>query len=151
MLNEIRQRVRLAWNGEEWEATFDTGEIVRCVRRETLESFLRGVESNLRRKESHMLVLTRKQNETIKIGDNVTIMLVKISGGRARIGIDAAGLAIVRGELIDEKAKTQETQADPRVRDCEGSQGGRDPGGDRGGKVRPGGRPRPDGDGHRAA
>ena len=41
MLNEIRQRVRLAWNGEEWEATFDTGEIVRCVRRETLESFLR--------------------------------------------------------------------------------------------------------------
>lgn len=48
-----------------------------------------------------MLVLSRKTNEDIMIGDQVTIRLVKIGKGRARIGIDAPrGTKILRGELV---------------------------------------------------
>ncbi len=36
-----------------------------------------------------MLVLSRKVNESIRIGDNVTITVVAIRDGKIRIGIDA--------------------------------------------------------------
>ena len=36
-----------------------------------------------------MLVLSRKPNEQIKIGDDVTITLVAIRGDQVRLGIDA--------------------------------------------------------------
>lgn len=49
-----------------------------------------------------MLVLTRKENETIQIGDEITITLVRIGPGTVRIGIKAPPhLAVVRGELIE--------------------------------------------------
>lgn len=54
-----------------------------------------------------MLVLTRKRGETIRIGHEVMITVVLISGTRVRIGIDAPeGVQIARGELqesTDEK------------------------------------------------
>lgn len=36
-----------------------------------------------------MLVLLRKQDERIKIGDNIWITVVEIRPGRVRLGIDA--------------------------------------------------------------
>ena len=36
-----------------------------------------------------MLVLSRKIGETIEIGDNVVVTLVRLNGDRARIGIEA--------------------------------------------------------------
>jgi carbon storage regulator len=36
-----------------------------------------------------MLVLTRKEDEVIKIGDDITIHVKRISGNRVRIGIVA--------------------------------------------------------------
>ena len=47
-----------------------------------------------------MLVLTRKMQERIHIGDNITITLVRIQGNTVRIGIEAPGdVRVVRGEV----------------------------------------------------
>lgn len=47
-----------------------------------------------------MLVLSRKVGERILIGDNVTVTVVRVSGGGVRLGIDApADMAVVREEL----------------------------------------------------
>ena len=36
-----------------------------------------------------MLVLSRKENESIIINENITIIVTKIQGGRVRLGIEA--------------------------------------------------------------
>lgn len=47
-----------------------------------------------------MLVLSRRENETIRLGNDITITVVSISGGRVRIGISApTALRVLRGEL----------------------------------------------------
>ena len=47
-----------------------------------------------------MLVLTRKLQEQICIGDNVTISVLKIKGNTVRIGIDAPrDVRVLRGEI----------------------------------------------------
>jgi carbon storage regulator CsrA len=47
-----------------------------------------------------MLVLSRKQNDEILIGDGVCIKVVGVSGNRVRLGISApADVVIRRGEL----------------------------------------------------
>ncbi len=53
-----------------------------------------------------MLVLSRKTNESIQIGDNVTIEIRKIAGNRVTVAINAPrDVRILRGEL--EKAATE--------------------------------------------
>lgn len=48
-----------------------------------------------------MLVLTRKPQEKIQIGDNITITIIKTKGKAVRIGIEAPkDIAVLRGELI---------------------------------------------------
>ncbi len=47
-----------------------------------------------------MLVLSRKIGEQIHIGDNIKIVLLRITGGGVRIGIEAPkDLPIIRAEL----------------------------------------------------
>jgi carbon storage regulator CsrA len=47
-----------------------------------------------------MLVLTRKQNEKIQIGDNVFLTVLRIKGNTVRLGIEAPqDVRVVRGEL----------------------------------------------------
>jgi len=49
-----------------------------------------------------MLVLSRKVGERILVGDQVTITVVRITGGGVRIGIEAPpDLAVIREELKD--------------------------------------------------
>lgn len=48
-----------------------------------------------------MLVLTRKKEEEIRIGDEITIKVISIKGGGVRLGIDAPKeISIVRSELL---------------------------------------------------
>ena len=47
-----------------------------------------------------MLVLSRKLNQSIIVGDNIKIQVLKISGNTIRIGIEAPNdVKILRGEL----------------------------------------------------
>ncbi|UUO08719.1 carbon storage regulator [Blastopirellula sp. J2-11] len=49
-----------------------------------------------------MLILSRKIGETIHVGDNVTIVINRISGNRVTVGIEAPNqVRILRGEVID--------------------------------------------------
>lgn len=48
-----------------------------------------------------MLVLSRKENETIKIGDDIEIRILEVKGDTVRIGIEAPKTVdILRGELV---------------------------------------------------
>jgi carbon storage regulator len=47
-----------------------------------------------------MLILTRKENETIHIGENISIKIVEIRGKQVRLGIEApADILVLRGEM----------------------------------------------------
>jgi carbon storage regulator len=47
-----------------------------------------------------MLVLTRKYQEKIRIGDNITITVLRTKGKAVRLGIEApSNVPVIRGEL----------------------------------------------------
>ena len=48
-----------------------------------------------------MLVLSRKCNEEIQIGNGIKVVVVDIGGGKVRIGIEAPKeVVVLRGELV---------------------------------------------------
>ena len=47
-----------------------------------------------------MLILSRKQNETIRIGDDISLRIISVDGGTVKIGIDAPlSISVHRGEV----------------------------------------------------
>lgn len=47
-----------------------------------------------------MLVLSRKESQRIKLGDSIVITVVRVSGEKVRLGIDApADMLVLREEL----------------------------------------------------
>lgn len=57
-----------------------------------------------------MLVLSRKKEEQIQIGTDITITIIEVRNHRVRIGIDAPeDLIVIRTELL-ESLKFQNTQ-----------------------------------------
>ncbi len=56
-----------------------------------------------------MLVLSRKVGERILIGDNISVTVVRVTGGGVRIGIEApAEMPVIREEL---KRSVDQTEA----------------------------------------
>ena len=57
-----------------------------------------------------MLVLTRKAQEKIQIGDKITVTIVRIKGQAVRVGIDAPeNVRIMRGELAAAAAEFRDS------------------------------------------
>jgi carbon storage regulator CsrA len=51
-----------------------------------------------------MLVLSRKVGEKIRIGEDVTVVVVAVDGNRVRLAFDAPpNVRIMRNELIDKE------------------------------------------------
>jgi carbon storage regulator len=52
--------------------------------------------------ERTMLILTRKVNESLKVGDDVTVTVLGVKGSQIRIGISAPrNVAVHREEVFD--------------------------------------------------
>ncbi|MDO9267389.1 MAG: carbon storage regulator CsrA [Sulfurimonas sp.] len=50
-----------------------------------------------------MLVLSRKVDESIVIGDNITIKVISVEKGVVKLGVDAPkNVSIVRNELLED-------------------------------------------------
>ncbi len=47
-----------------------------------------------------MLVLSRKESERIRLGDNIVVTVVRVAGDKVRLGIEApADMVVLRDEL----------------------------------------------------
>jgi carbon storage regulator CsrA len=62
-----------------------------------------------------MLVLTRKSQEKIQIGENITITILRVKGQAVRVGVDAPReVRVLRSELpVSEDAAAIEDLAEP--------------------------------------
>ncbi len=59
-----------------------------------------------------MLVLTRKTNQSIMIGDEVEVSILSVSGDKVRIGIDAPrDVAVFRKEVYESMEGTESAAA----------------------------------------
>jgi carbon storage regulator len=59
-----------------------------------------------------MLVLSRKKDEKIVIGDNVSIMIVEIRGDKVRLGIEAPREISVHRREVYDAIKRKEADGD---------------------------------------
>lgn len=57
-----------------------------------------------------MLILQRKPGESLVIGENITVSVVSVDGGRARLAISAPPeISILRSELLDARRANQDS------------------------------------------
>jgi carbon storage regulator len=62
-----------------------------------------------RTKESSMLVLSRKKNESIIINDDITIVVVEIRGDKVRLGVEAPKeVPVHRNEVYEAIRRNQQ-------------------------------------------
>ena len=60
-----------------------------------------------------MLVLSRKESQRIRLGDSIVITIVKISGDKVRVGIEAPNnVLVLRDELEPRTEKEQQLPAE---------------------------------------
>jgi carbon storage regulator CsrA len=61
------------------------------------------------KKESMMLILTRKIGETLMVGDNVTVKVLSVKGNQIRLGVEAPRNISVHREEVYERIQAGET------------------------------------------
>jgi carbon storage regulator CsrA len=69
-----------------------------------------------------MLVLSRKNGESIKLGPDASVRVVEISGNRVQLGIEAPrAMRVLRGEMVvkTEVTVTEEVIDPPHAREAE--------------------------------
>ena len=58
-----------------------------------------------------MLILTRRKDEAIRLGEDIRIVLVQIKGGQVRLGIECPSTMRVLREELYEAVRQQNLQA----------------------------------------
>jgi len=62
-----------------------------------------------------MLVISRKENQRVKLGENIEIVIVEISKNQVKIGIEAPKeIKILRSELLEE-IKNENKKASKKI------------------------------------
>jgi len=65
-----------------------------------------------------MLVLSRKESEKIRLGDSIVVTIVRVSGDKVRLGIEAPpDVLVLRDELKPHAKPAAETEAKPETDD----------------------------------
>lgn len=60
-----------------------------------------------------MLVLSRRESERIKLGESIVVTVVRVSGDRVRLGIEApANVVVLREEIASDGNPASETIRD---------------------------------------
>jgi carbon storage regulator len=60
-----------------------------------------------------MLVLSRKESERIRLGDSIIVTIVRVSGDKVRIGVEApSNVLVLRDELKPHSPAESPTGAD---------------------------------------
>lgn len=68
-----------------------------------------------------MLVLTRKRNQSIMIGDNIELVIVDIKGDQVKIGVKAPrNIAVHRKEVFEEIQLENKKAANAKIKDLKG-------------------------------
>ena len=64
-----------------------------------------------------MLILTRRINESLVIGDDVTVTILGVKGNQVRIGVDAPrNVSVHREELAHKDDETPTSRTDKGIR-----------------------------------
>ena len=64
-----------------------------------------------------MLVLTRKPDEQIRIGDDIVITIVRVKGNTIRVGVEAPkGVRVIRGELEGKPRNLEQSNDSAEIR-----------------------------------
>lgn len=63
-----------------------------------------------------MLVLSRKQDEKIIIGDSITLMVISIQGDKVRLGIEAPKHVSIHREEVYQAIQRERGSAEPLPR-----------------------------------
>lgn len=58
-----------------------------------------------------MLILTRRVNESVRIGDDIEVRIVEVRGGQVRVAIDAPKEVPVHREEIAERIRKEKSAA----------------------------------------
>jgi len=66
-----------------------------------------------------MLILTRRVNEAVMIGDGITITVLGVKGGQVRLGINAPRDVAVHREEIFQRIDHDKTASTPTSTDSE--------------------------------
>jgi carbon storage regulator len=62
-----------------------------------------------------MLVLSRKESQRIKVGDSIVVTVVRLSGDKVRLGIEAPRDMVVLREELDPASMAQMGGAAPVI------------------------------------
>ncbi len=62
-----------------------------------------------------MLVLSRRETERVRLGDNIVLTIVRVSGDKVRLGIEApANVLVLRDELQPHGDGVSEPTSEPQ-------------------------------------